>query len=202
MAVILAAGRGARLTPLTDRVPKALVEVRPGLTLIELAVRSLEAAGVDEFVIVAGYMARKVESAFSSREDVSVVRNPEYWRENGFSLLRARETVGGRDFVLVMADHLFEPELLTAIGKHLRAYDGYDTGVFACDSRMFWAAEELAKRSFAVSVSDCVNFLISHGVPFRAAGATGLVWADVDTHEALRHAREHVLPELLRRLGA
>ena len=238
LAVILAAGRGARLTPITDEVPKALVEVEPGLTLLELAVRSLRAAGVEELVVVAGYRARKIEEALSGLENVEVVRNPEYWRENGFSLLKAREAVGGREFVLVMADHVFEPELvhravragplslcvdregrylldpgeatkvrlgpgglIRAIGKRLRTYDGYDTGVFACDERIFWAAEELVKRSFSVSVSDCVGFLVSQGLPFKAADATGLIWADVDTHEALKHVREHVLPKLMDKLG-
>jgi len=238
LAVVLAAGRGTRLAPITNRVPKALVEVKPSLTLLELVLRSLEVAGVEEFIVVAGYMAKKVKEAISNRENVLVAYNPEYWRENGFSLLKARELVGDRNFVLVMADHVFEPELVVralrsdpltlcvdkegrylldteeatkvrvgpggfikALGKHLRTYDGYDTGIFTCDKRIFWAAEELVQRSFSVSVSNCVNFLISHDVPFRAADATGLMWADVDTHQALMHVRRNLLPELLRKLG-
>jgi len=234
----LAAGRGKRLAPLTDKVPKALVELDKGLTLLELAMRVLKAAGLEELVVVSGYMGHKVEEALREQEGVEVVRNPEYWRENGYSLLKAEEAVGSEEFVLVMSDHVFEPELarraagagplglcvdreakylldpgeatkarvgpggcILALGKALGTWNGYDTGVFACDERMFWAARELAKRSFAVTVSDCVNFLVSEGVCFKAIDATGLLWADVDTHEALEHAKRDLLPLLLTRLG-
>lgn len=226
LGVILAAGKGRRLAPLTYRRPKALVEVREGLSLLDLSIRALRASGLSEIVVITGYMGHKIEEALASEEGVRIVRNPEYWRENGISLLRAEDVVGSEDFILVMADHVFEPELvrralragplclcvdrdprymldpgeatkvkigpgglISALGKGLRTWDAYDTGVFACNKLMFSAARELARRSFKVSISDCVNFLISRGVPFRAVDATGLAWVDVDTPEALELVR-------------
>ena len=226
LGVILAAGKGRRLAPLTYRMPKVLVEVREGLPLLSLSMRALRASGISELVVITGYMGHKVEEALAGEEGVKIVRNPEYWRENGISLLRAEEVVGSEDFILVMADHVFEPELvrramragplclcvdraprylldpgeatkvrigpnglISALGKGLRTWDAYDTGVFACNEFMFLAARELARRSFKVSISDCVNFLISRGIPFKAVDATGLAWVDVDTPEALELVR-------------
>jgi len=239
LGVVLAAGRGRRLAPLTHRVPKALLEVARGLPLLELSMAVLRASGLEELVVVVGYMGDKIERALAGRPDVVVVKNPEYWRENGISLLKAEEAVGSEEFILVMADHVFEPEIvrralatgplclcvdrepryladpeeatkvrlgpggtISALGKGLRTWDAYDTGVFACNRLMFWAAGELAERSLRVSVSDCVNFLISHGIPFRAAEATGLAWLDVDTHDALARARGELLKRILGGLGA
>ncbi len=238
LGVILAAGRGRRLAPLTYRLPKALVELRPGLTLLGLAIRVLRASGLEELVVVSGYMSQAIEKALRGLEGVRVVRNPEYWRENGISLLRAREAVGSEDFVLVMADHIFEPALvrlairegplglcvdregrhlldpgeatkvrvgpgglIRALGKGLRTWDAYDTGVFACNELMFWAASELAKEKFSVSVSDCVSFLVRQGIEFKAIDATGLAWLDVDTPEALELARKELTDLVLARLG-
>ncbi len=239
LGVILAAGKGERFKPITYRVPKVLIEVREGLTLLDLAIRTLRTAGLEEFVVVTGYRSREVEKALSGLEGVEVVRNPEYWRENGISLLRAREAVGSEDFIMVMADHVFEPGLvelamrsgplglcvdregrylldpgeatkvamgpdglIRALGKGLEAWDAYDTGVFACNELMFWAAEKLALRSFRVSVSDCVNFLVSRGVEFKALDATGMAWADVDTPEVLKFVREELLELILSKLRA
>ena len=235
----MAAGRGERLTPITDHKPKALVEMSGSLTLLDLAIRSLRATGLEELVIVIGYMGHKVEEALAKQEGIRLIKNPEYWRENGYSLLRAREAVGSEDFILVMGDHLFEPRLASlaassgpltlcvdreprylpdpdeatkvrlgpggrveAIGKSLSTWDAYDTGVFACNELMFWAAEELSKRRFSITISDCVNFLAARGVDFKTADATGLLWSDVDTLDALEHARKEVLPALLKRLGS
>jgi len=238
LGVILAAGRGRRLAHITNHVPKALVKLLDGFSLLDLVMSSMRAAGVEEFVVVVGYKGHMIVEALDGAEDVIVVRNPEYWRENGLSLLTARDVVGSEDFVLVMSDHMVGPELIrraieagplglcvdrrprflldpeeatkvrigpggdiVAIGKGLRTWDAYDTGVFACNELMFWAAEELVKRKASITISDCVRFLISRGIPFRAIDATGLPWMDVDTHECLEHARRTVLPELLRALG-
>ena len=237
LGVILAAGRGKRFKPFTYRMPKVFIEVQEGITLLDLAIRTLRAAGLEELVVVTGYRSREVEKALAGLEGVRVVRNPEYWRENGISLLRAREAVGSEEFVMVMADHVFEPGLvrlamrsgplglcvdkkgkylldpgeatkvaigpgglIRAVGKGLRTWDAYDTGVFACNEFMFWAAEELALRSSEVSISDCVNFLVSRGIEFKALDATGMMWADVDTPEVLQFVKEKMLEHLLSKI--
>jgi NDP-sugar pyrophosphorylase family protein len=75
-AMILAAGRGSRLRPLTDHCPKALVEIN-GVPMLELAIRRLRKAGVDEIVVNVWHLADmivaflKAKGAFGMRIEVS-----------------------------------------------------------------------------------------------------------------------------------
>lgn len=59
-AMVLAAGKGVRLKPLTDQVPKALIEVG-GVPLLELVIRRLIQAGVGELVVNVFHLADQVE---------------------------------------------------------------------------------------------------------------------------------------------
>ena len=115
LGVLLAAGRGTRLMPITAEKPKALVEVGRGLTLLELSVRSLLASGLRELVVVVGHLGEAVRRAAlalsSYGAEIHVVENPEYWRGNGLSLLRAWDVVGSDEFLLAMCDHLVEPAI-------------------------------------------------------------------------------------------
>ncbi len=67
-AVILAGGYGKRLRPLTDRVPKPLVEVA-GKPILEWQVRWLKSHGVDSYVMLVGYLKDKVIDYFDERKD-------------------------------------------------------------------------------------------------------------------------------------
>ena len=58
-AMILAAGRGERLRPLTDKVPKSLVEVS-GESLLERHLNNVRAAGVTEVVINLGWLGDRI----------------------------------------------------------------------------------------------------------------------------------------------
>lgn len=66
-AVILAAGRGRRLRPLTDRLPKPLVPVR-GRALIEWRLQALADAGVEQVVINLSWLGDQIREAVGSGE--------------------------------------------------------------------------------------------------------------------------------------
>jgi choline kinase len=111
-AVILSAGQGSRLLPLTADRPKCLLPIGER-TLIEWQVRNLEAAGVDEAVVVLGFRAEAVEAALASLGacDVRIrtVFNPFYKvAENVASCWMARHEMT-TDFVLLNGDVVFEP---------------------------------------------------------------------------------------------
>lgn len=67
-AMLLAAGLGTRLKPLTDHRPKALVEVG-GITLLERAIRLLQRHGVEEVVVNVHHFAEQIEAFLEEKEN-------------------------------------------------------------------------------------------------------------------------------------
>jgi choline kinase len=110
--LILAAGNGTRLRPVSAGLPKPLVQFR-GKPILEHVILRAHQAGIDKFVIVVGYRSDLIRRWFDSRwlDNVSVtwVENPEYQKHNGISVLKARDEIR-ENFLLLMADHFFEPE--------------------------------------------------------------------------------------------
>jgi choline kinase len=114
-AVILAAGQGTRLRPLTDHRPKCLVEVQ-GKPLLQYQLEALCEAGVRECIIVVGHRAKQVRHTFGMRFrnlSITYVENEIYDQtNNSYSLWLARREIT-EDILLLEGDVLFEPRLLT-----------------------------------------------------------------------------------------
>lgn len=115
IGVILAAGDGTRLAPLTNNRPKPLVPVL-GRPLIEHTINSFVQAGIRELVIVIGYrgemIAREIGDGSRYGLKVSYAPNPCYEGGNGTSLYAARPFLADEAFVLAMADHMIASSLL------------------------------------------------------------------------------------------
>lgn len=114
-AVILAAGMGSRLAPLTNDRPKPMVEAC-GRPLLLRAIERLAAVGItgDDVIVVTGYRKDVLEARLAA-EGVSVrqVFNPHYSDWNSFnSLLVAREAVGDSPFLTLEGDVLFDDQVL------------------------------------------------------------------------------------------
>ena len=113
-AVILAAGQGTRLRPLTDYCPKCLVEVQ-GKPILQYQLEALCDAGVRKCVIVIGHRAAQVRNSFGTRfRDLSIkyVENEIFDRTNNiYSLWLARREIT-EDLLLMEGDLIFEPALL------------------------------------------------------------------------------------------
>jgi len=105
-AMILAAGRGERLRPLTDRVPKPLIEVR-GKPLIVWHLERLSAAGFRDIVINVSHLGELIVAALGdgARWDVAISWSREAQPlETAGGLAYARELLGAAPFLLVNAD--------------------------------------------------------------------------------------------------
>lgn len=118
-ALILAAGDGDRLHPLTDGVPKSLLKLR-ARPIINHVLDALFAAGVNDATIVVGYHGAQIRDALADLHPCGMmlrfVENPAFELGNARSLWAARDVMprdGG--FVLAMADHLVEPALTAAL---------------------------------------------------------------------------------------
>lgn len=111
--LIIAAGQGTRLRNIAASKPLAPVG---GVPLIEHVVGSAAEAGLREFVVVTGYAAEPLEAflaGLAQRMNLSIeaVRNTDWDRPNGLSVLAAAERLGER-YALLMSDHLFDPAIL------------------------------------------------------------------------------------------
>ncbi len=107
IAMILAAGRGERLRPITEHLPKALVEVR-GRSLLERHLDRLAGAGVETVVINLGWHGKQIAERIGSGSDfgVNVIYSPEGddILETGGGILRALPMLGTEPFIVVNAD--------------------------------------------------------------------------------------------------
>ena len=112
-AIILAAGIGRRLSPLTDRTPKCLLPVG-GKSLLERMLSSLSEVGTAEAVLVIGHLKEQIQERIGTRFlglNVRYIENPEYRLGSIRSLWHARREL--REDSLVMdADVLFPTALL------------------------------------------------------------------------------------------
>jgi choline kinase len=113
-AVILAAGRGRRLGPFTDRHPKCLLRFG-GESLLQRHLRLLAASGIEEITVVAGYLAELVRaevSASACSAPVRVVLNPLFDRGSALSVLSAGDVFASSACLLMDADLLYAEEVL------------------------------------------------------------------------------------------
>ena len=107
--IILAAGRGARLTGGNNDMPKCLVTL-DGETLLSRNIRLLRNAGVDEVVVVVGCAADTVRRTCHG---VEFVENARFAQTNSlYSLWLSRELLGD-GFVVMNCDVLVHPQLVT-----------------------------------------------------------------------------------------
>ncbi|HBH27130.1 MAG TPA: nucleotidyltransferase family protein [Rhodospirillaceae bacterium] len=113
-AFVLAAGRGERMRPLTDRVPKPLAVVA-GRTLLDRALDHLAAAGVRRAVVNAHHLADVLAAHLAARAEPPhiTLSREDALLDTGGGIARARHHFAGRDFFVVAGDALWEGPALT-----------------------------------------------------------------------------------------
>lgn len=114
-AVILAAGRGTRLGPLTAELPKVMIEL-DGYTLLAHQRRSLAAAGITDVHLVLGHGAEAVKR-HPDAEGLTFWHNPDYETTNMVaSLLCASDLLDGTsDLIIAYGDIVYEPRLVHSL---------------------------------------------------------------------------------------
>jgi choline kinase len=148
--LVLAAGIGKRLAPLTEERPKGLIELG-GRSLLARLLDGLQAAGVHETAIVVGYRQEMIRSALGPSHRGMTVRyleNPAYERGPRLSLWTGRETFRRDDVVLADGDVLFAPPLLERVVRAPEA------NVFLASSGFLDTGEEILLYSRAAPTAD------------------------------------------------
>jgi len=134
-ALIIAAGDGTRMQPVTRGRHKSLMNLL-GLKIIERVILGAKEAGIREFVIVTGYEGDHLRETVGDGQKYGVsiqyLENKKWEKANGLSALCAKDHFR-ENFVLLMSDHVFDPRTLTKI-QRLKLKD--KECVLAIDRRM------------------------------------------------------------------
>lgn len=110
-AMVLAAGLGTRMRPLTDATPKPLLKVR-GKALIDRLLDPLAGAGVKRIIVNVHYLADQVEAHVQARTDMEVIVSDERGEvlETGGALAKARHLLGNDPIYVMNTDAFWGPE--------------------------------------------------------------------------------------------
>lgn len=234
--LIIAAGKGKRLSNICNCKP--LIPVY-GTALIERVISYAHIAGITQFFVVIGYNAEKVKNhlnSISKREKIKIhfIYNNKWNKENGVSVLKAKNHMKEK-FVLLMADHIFDPNILLKlknqyiqqdeiilavdsntinnpyvdmedvtkvqvenglivnIGKNIKNFNAFDTGIFLCTSSIFCALQKSIQAGDS-TLSGGIRILASNQKA-RVIDINDNFWIDVDDEKALQKA-EHIIQTL------
>jgi L-glutamine-phosphate cytidylyltransferase len=173
--IILGAGQGKRLLPLTADVPKSLLDIG-GRTLLERQIDAFAACGISEFVVVTGYGARRMEEAAAAYARargvlIRTVYNPFYAvADNLATCWMARAEMAG-DFIQVNGDNVFQADLaqllieaprvpVTVAINHKPAYDADDMKVMMDGRRLTEVGKTLPLEAVD---AEAIGFYIFRG---------------------------------------
>jgi MurNAc alpha-1-phosphate uridylyltransferase len=209
-AMILAAGRGERMRPLTDTVPKPLLRIR-GKPLIERHVERLAQAGIERIVVNLAWLGSMIRDCLGdgSRHGVSIRYSEESPQalETAGGIFRALPLLGPDPFLVVngdiFTDYGFEPAaldderdahlvLVPNPPQHPRGDFGLQGGVAvaAAERQYTFAGIAVYRHEFFAGCEDGVfplKPLLLRAMAAKRCGAelyTG-VWEDVGTPERL-----------------
>jgi len=120
-AIILAAGVGSRIRPLTDNCPKSLLKVE-GKPILEMMITNILRCGISEVIIVLGYLQDQIKAFVSDTfPDLNVIYivNENYESTNtGYSLMLTEKYVGNSGFIKFDADVVFDHDILGNLIKN------------------------------------------------------------------------------------
>lgn len=124
-AMILGAGLGTRMRPLTDLVPKPLVRLN-GKALIDHALDRLEAAGITRVVVNVHYLADKLEAHLKGRRSPEILISDERGKllDTGGGVVDALPLLGDKPFIIHNADTAWIEGIGGSLSRMIAAWDG------------------------------------------------------------------------------
>ena len=114
-AVILAAGIGSRIRPMTNNCPKSLLKIGD-YTILERMLSHIQDCGINEVIFVLGYLQEQIKALVRNKFpnlDAHFIINDKYAETNtAFSLMLAKDLINGASFIKFDADVIFDNKIL------------------------------------------------------------------------------------------
>jgi choline kinase len=204
-AIILAAGQGKRLLPLTESRPKCLLELS-GRTLLAWQLGRLEAAGVEEAVVVTGFRADAVETEVKrldlKRMAVRLLYNPFYAVADNLASCWVVRSEFDREVLLLNGDTLFGPgvaeRLLAAPSAEITVTVDRKASYDADDMKVLTDGDRLSAIGKTIEAYDAESIGFLRFSPAGAAlFAAGVEYA-LHRQEGLKRWYLSVIDELAR----
>lgn len=124
-AMVLAAGMGTRMRPLTDNVPKPLVEVA-GQTLLDRVLDRIAEAGIGRAVVNVHYKADQIERHLAARKgapSIEISDERDILLDTGGGVVRALPKLGPEPFLIHNSDSIWVEGIGNSISRLMQAWD-------------------------------------------------------------------------------
>ena len=117
LGVILAAGKGSRISNVTRGVPKSFLEIN-GFSIIDRQIKAMKDNEINKIIIVVGYRMDLFIDKFQNDRDIILVKNPFYADCNVLGSLWMARPYLGKGFIFTHADTFFDPTIIKDLLEH------------------------------------------------------------------------------------
>ncbi len=115
--ILISAGVGSRMLPVTEDIPKCLIKSSSGPSLLDPQIKSIRAAGIKNITVIVGYKAELIEEKIKRIEgtNINAVYNPFYAVSNNLISLWFARNYMDEDIITINGDNIFHSNILSSL---------------------------------------------------------------------------------------